>query len=96
LLLQIVFIALQTLDFVTTMIVLHMGGNEANPLVSHFMVVGSLQGLLYSKVIALTVGVAAVRARKYRVLRIGNIFFGAVVAWNLFVIVGTVVQRRWQ
>jgi hypothetical protein len=94
LLLQIVFISLQALDFVTTLIVLRMGGSEANPLVSRFMLVGSLQGLLFTKVLALTIAVVAVRARKYRVLRVVNVVFAGVVLWNLFVIVGTVIQRH--
>ena len=93
-LLQIVFISLQALDVVTTLIVLRMGGYEVNLLVSHFMRVGSLQGLLYSKVLALVIGVFAVRTRRYRVLRIANVFFAGVVLWNLFVIVVGAVQAH--
>lgn len=93
-LLQIVFISLQALDVVTTLVVLRMGGSEANPLVSHFMLVGSLQGLIFSKMLALVIAVVAVRTRRRRVLRVVNVVFAGVVLWNLFVIVGTVIQRH--
>jgi hypothetical protein len=94
LLLQIVFISLQALDVVTTLIVLRMGGSEANPLVSRFMLVGSLHGLLYSKVLALAIATFAVRSRRLRVLRIANVVFAGIVLWNLFVIVAGTVQRH--
>jgi hypothetical protein len=40
------FIFLQLADFATTMTALQMGGREKNFLVSHIMVIGSLQGLV--------------------------------------------------
>jgi hypothetical protein len=83
---QLTFIFLQLADFATTMIALHMGGVEKNFLVSHFMVIGSLQGLILSKVIVLGVAVIAVRLRKHSVLRWVNVIFGGVVLWNLVVI----------
>jgi hypothetical protein len=83
---QLTFIFLQLADFTTTMTVLHMGGVEKNSLVSQFMVIGSLQGLILSKVIILGIAVAAVRCRRHSVLRWANIIFGGVVLWNLVVI----------
>jgi hypothetical protein len=80
------FVLLQLADFATTMIALHMGGVEKNSLVSRFMVVGSLQGLILSKVVILGIAAAAVLLRKQRALRWANVVFGGVVLWNLVMI----------
>lgn len=84
---QITFIFLQLADFVTTMIALHMGGFESNSLVTRFMAIGSLQGLILSKVIILAIAAAIVIARKQHVLRWANVIFTGVVLWNVIVIV---------
>jgi len=83
---QLTFIFLQLADFATTMIALHMEGVEKNSLVSRFMVIGSLQGLILSKVVILGIAAAAVLLRKQRVLRWANVVFGGVVLWNLVMI----------
>jgi hypothetical protein len=83
---QLTFIVLQLADFVTTMIALHTGGVEKNSLVSHLMIIGSLQGLILSKVLILGLALAAVRLRKQWVLRWVNVVFGGVVLWNLVMI----------
>ena len=83
---QLTFIFLQLADFATTMIALHMEGVEKNSLVSRFMVIGSLQGLILSKVVILGIATAAVLLRKQRVLGWANVVVGGVVLWNLVVI----------
>jgi len=65
-----------------------------NPLVSRFILVGSVQGLLYSKMLALAIAAVAVRSRRYRALRVVNVVFAGIVLWNLFVIVTAAVQRH--
>jgi hypothetical protein len=83
---QLAFIALQFADFATTMIALHMGAVEENGLVSHFMTIGSLQGLILSKLLVLAIATGIIRARKYRVLRWANVVFSGVVLWNVVTI----------
>ena len=83
---QLIFVLLQIGDVVTTLTALRMGGFEQNTLVSHLMIVGSLQGLLLSKIFILVVGVAAEIGRRRRVLRWGNFVYSGVVLWNLFII----------
>jgi len=83
---QLIFVLLQLGDVVTTLTALHLGGFEQNTLMSHLMIVGSLQGLLLSKVFILVVAVAAGIGRRYRVLRWGNVAYSGVVLWNLFII----------
>ena len=48
---QLTFVLLQLADVVTTMTALGNGGHEQNPLVSRFLVIGTLQGLILSKVV---------------------------------------------
>ena len=91
---QLTFIFLQFADFVTTMLALGMGGSEQNPLVSRFLVFGSLQGLILSKAVLLAVAAAGLRFRKYRAIRLVNLVFGGIVLWNIGVIVLLLVSHR--
>ena len=50
---QLTFVLLQVTDIMTTMIALGNGGGGQNPLVSRFMVIGTLPGLILSKVVVL-------------------------------------------
>ena len=91
---QLIFVLLQFGDVITTLTAFRMGGFEQNTLVSHLMIVGSLQGLLLSKVLILVVAAAAGIGRRYRVLRWGNIAYSGVVLWNLFIIAMLALERR--
>lgn len=90
---QLTFIALQFADLATTMIAVQMGGVENNLLVSRFMAIGTLQGLLLAKLAVLAVATGIVWARKSRVLRWANVFFGGVVLWNVVVIARLACRR---
>lgn len=83
---QLTFVFLQVADVVTTMTALQMGGGEKNSLLMHLMAIGSLQGLVLSKVIVLAIAVVAVLAGKRNVLRWSNVVYAGVVAWNLTII----------
>ena len=83
---QLTFVFLQVADVVTTMTALQMGGSEKNSLLMHLMAIGSLQGLVLSKVIVLAIAVVAVLAGKRNVLRWSNVVYAGVVAWNLTII----------
>lgn len=81
-----VFVSLQVADLGTTMAVLRMGGVEENPLVKHLMVFGPLAGLLIAKLLTVGIGVGCFMATKPRALRMANLVFVAIVAWNLFIL----------
>ena len=83
---QLTFVLLQLGDVITTLIVIANGGAEGNPLVAHFMLIGTLQGLILSKVLVLAAAFWAVRTRRFRVIRWSNIAFAAIVSWNVLVI----------
>ena len=84
---QLIFVFLQVADVVTTMTALEIGGVEHNPLVSRFLAMGTLQGLILSKTILLAAAAAAVRCQRIRAVRTANFVFCAIVLWNLSVIV---------
>ena len=84
---QLTFVLLQVTDIMTTMIALENGGGEQNPLVSRFMMIGTLPGLILSKIVVLAVAAVIIRFHKFRVIGWANIVFGAIVLWNIGVIV---------
>ena len=87
------FVLLQLADFATTMIALRMGGVEQNFLVSRLMAIGSVQGLILSKVVILAIAAGVLLARKHRI-RWANIVFGGVVLWNLLLIAVLALQSH--
>ena len=81
-----VFIYLQFLDFLTTMIGLRSGAGELSPFTRWLMAMGPAAGVMASKVIALfLVGLCVWRGRT-RVVNWANYYFAGLVIWNLFVI----------
>lgn len=82
----LIFVTLQVADLGTTAAVLRLGGVEENPLVKHFMALGPLEGLILAKLVSVTIGVACFLKTKHRALRLANIVFAAIVAWNLSII----------
>lgn len=81
-----VFLSLQALDVLTTMIGLRAGAAEANEFVSRTMQWGPVTGLAISKVFALILLAAALRFRRQRVVIVLNYWLAAVVTWNLLMI----------
>ena len=86
----LLFLALQAADFVTTAIVLRLGGAESNPIVWHFMTLDPLGGLLMAKAIALAIGAICLFGKKQRAMYLSNVVFVGVVAWNV-----TIMLRLW-
>jgi hypothetical protein len=85
------FIVLQALDLVTTLIAFHFGAFEANPLVGHLTTTfGRTGGVLFSKVIAVLI---IFRVRK--LMWFANLFYLGVVCWNTFLLlaISHVVHR---
>lgn len=76
---------LQALDVMTTLAFLLAGVQEANPLVRQAMEwTGSpLGGLLLVKLAALLLGLYCWASGRVRLLQRANVFFAALVAWNL-------------
>ena len=84
------FVYLQVLDFMTTVAFLANGVMEGNPFVRFLMQNTShpLLGLMAAKCLAIMLGMYAWRTGRHAVLRKANVFFAALVVWNL---IGTIV-----
>jgi len=78
-----VFILIQLLDLLTTLVVFRIGGYEANPMVATLIAnLGRTGGLVMSKLIALVL-MLGVRKRLWMV----NLIYIGVICWNLIVVV---------
>lgn len=82
-----VFVILQTLDVLTTLIGLRIGAQEASIFVGRMMSIGPVAGLLISKILGVLLVALALKFRRGRVIVFLNYWFAAVVSWNLFTIV---------
>ena len=83
------FAALQVLDLLTTLAAFHLGAFEVNPFVTHLTVqFGRFRGVLISKVIAIAIAMGI-----RRLVWVVNLFYAAVVGWNLAVLTLLYMKR---
>jgi hypothetical protein len=82
----VVFVALQLLDVITTVLGLRVGAQEGNYLVARFMHWGPAMGLLIAKFLGFLVLLVTFAMGKLRVLRLLNLWFLCIVFWNLAII----------
>jgi hypothetical protein len=81
-----IFIYLQLLDLLTTLVGFRIGAGEASPFIRMLMHAGPAIGVLASKLVALTLGAVCVYRRKYHLMRWASYWYGLLVVWNLAVI----------
>jgi hypothetical protein len=86
----LVFLALQFCDLATTLMFLHHGVGEANPMVAALMRIWAQPAVavLLVKVAGCGLAVYAWRSGRMRLLRRANLFFAVCVGWNLLAIAG--------
>jgi hypothetical protein len=77
------FVYLQVLDFLTTILFLKMGLRETGLIARLLVHWNPLVGVMLVKVAAVLVAVIAVRYNKARVMRLANVGYCGVVTWNL-------------
>ncbi len=85
----VLFVALQVCDLATTLLFLHQGASEANPLVAA-LINTSLHpaiGVLFAKLAACALATLAWKSDRTRLLRHANLFYIACIGWNLLAIV---------
>jgi hypothetical protein len=87
-----VFVILQVLDILTTLIGIAMGAREASIFVGQLMNAGPVGGLLLSKIFAVFLVASALRFKRPRLVVFLNYWFAAVITWNLAMIVITQVR----
>ena len=79
------FICLQVMDAVTTLLFLHQGVHEANPLVGAALAKWADPGIAVGlpKVLAIALATVAWHSGRKRLLRKVNVLYLVFVAWNL-------------
>jgi hypothetical protein len=84
-----VFVALQVLDILTTLIGLDMGASEGSVFIGRLIQAGPVGGLLVSKIMAVFLVTLALKFKRPRLVVIINFWSALVVTWNLVMIVLT-------
>jgi hypothetical protein len=84
-----VFIYLQLLDLLTTLVGFRIGAVEASPFIRTLMHAGPTAGVLLSKVLALCLGGYCIYSKKLHVMRLATYWYGVLVVWNLMVMLTT-------
>lgn len=79
-----VFLYLQILDILTTLIGFSLGNEEASPMVRLMIRWGPVNGLLVSKIVAVAVAAVCLLLRRRKLIHWINYWFAAVVVWNLY------------
>jgi hypothetical protein len=81
-----IFFLLQVFDVMTTWLGFRVGLAEASPFIQYLMHFGTLAGLLGSKLVAFGIGGYCVWRRRFSIIRVINYWYGALVLWNLALI----------
>jgi hypothetical protein len=81
-----VFIYLQVLDVLTTLVGFKLGAAEASPFIRVLMHIGPTAGVVASKVLALGIGAICIYTRKEHLIRWITYWYGGLVVWNLMVL----------
>jgi len=80
-----IFIYLQLLDLLTTLVGFRLGAAEASPFIRMLMHAGPGTGVMLSKLLALGLGGLCVYLRKHHLIRWATYWYGGLVVWNLIV-----------
>jgi hypothetical protein len=81
------FVYLQLLDFLTTMIGFKLGASEASPFIAKLIHSSSpVVGLAASKLLGIGIGALCLVTHRARLVTWINYWYGALILWNLAVI----------
>jgi hypothetical protein len=81
-------VVLQMMDLISTLVFLHHGVQEANPLVRFMMgaTAGPLAGLLAMKVAATALACFCYQTQRLNLLRKATVGYAGLIVWNLIAI----------
>jgi len=82
----VLFVYLQVLDVLTTLVGFSLGASEASPFISSLIRWGPLAGTLASKLFAVAILGACLWYRKLYLLRWINAWYAVLAAWNLCIV----------
>jgi Domain of unknown function (DUF5658) len=80
-----IFIYLQLLDLLTTLVGFKLGAAEASPFIRILMHAGPVAGVALSKLVALALGGLCVYLKKQHLIRWASYWYGGLVVWNLMI-----------
>ena len=80
-----VFVYLQLLDLLTTLVGFRVGAAEASPFIRTLMHAGPMMGVFLSKILALGLGGYCVYTKKTGLIRLITYWYGVLVVWNLMI-----------
>jgi len=78
-----VFLFVQILDYLTTLVGLRIGGSEVSPFIRWVMQLGPFLGLGLVKLLGFAMGAYCVYSGRTRVIVWCNYLFAGLVIWNL-------------
>ncbi len=82
-----VFVYLQLLDFLTTMVGFRLGASEESPFIAHLIHSTSPAiGVGVSKLVGLGIGAICIMTNRIRILSVANYWYAGLVVWNLAMI----------
>jgi hypothetical protein len=81
-----VFMYLQLLDLLTTLVGFKLGAGEASPFIRLLMHAGPAAGVMVSKVLSLVLGAFCVYRKKMHLIRWASYWYSGLVVWNLMVV----------
>ncbi len=80
-----IFLYLQVLDLLTTLVGFRLGASEGSPFVRFLMQLGPATGVVLSKVAALALGGLCVWLNKRHLIRWISYWYAGLIIWNLCV-----------
>ena len=84
-----IFIYLQLLDLLTTLVGLRLGAEEASPFIRMLMHVGPTMGVMASKVLSIGLGGLCIYLKKNHLILWASYWYGGLVVWNLMVLLAS-------
>ena len=79
-----VFLYLQILDILSTLIGFSLGNTEASPFVRLLIHWGPLAGVVLSKIVAVGIAFICLLLHRRKLILWINYFYAALVVWNLY------------
>ncbi|MDP9055378.1 MAG: DUF5658 family protein [Acidobacteriota bacterium] len=82
-----VFVYLQLLDFLTTLVGFRLGASEASPFIAKLIHVSSpALGVAVSKIVGLGIGGICVAAGRTKLIGWINYWYAGLIVWNLCIL----------
>ena len=81
-----IFIYLQLLDLLTTLVGFRLGAQEASPFIRMLMHVGPAAGVMASKLLSVGLGALCIYYKKNHLMRWASYWYCGLVVWNLMVL----------